>query len=43
MYICIFCSISVEMGSHAELMEKKGIFYNLVDTQSQSSQIIGIA
>lgn len=33
----------VEMGTHAELMEKKGIFYNLVDTQSQSSQIIGIA
>ncbi len=33
----------VEMGTHAELMEKQGIFYNLVETQSQSSQIIGIS
>jgi ATP-binding cassette, subfamily B, bacterial len=33
----------VEIGTHAELMEKKGIFYNLVETQSAVSQIIGIA
>ncbi len=33
----------VEIGSHAELMEKKGVFYNLVETQSAVSQIIGIA
>lgn len=33
----------VEMGTHAELMEKKGVFYNLVETQSAVSQIIGVA
>lgn len=33
----------VETGTHAELMEKKGVFYNLVETQSAVSQIIGIA
>ncbi len=32
-----------EMGSHAELMEKKGAFYNLVQTQSQINEIIGYA
>jgi ATP-binding cassette subfamily B protein len=32
-----------EMGTHAELMEKKGEFYKLVETQSQVTQIIGIA
>jgi ATP-binding cassette subfamily B protein len=32
----------VEMGSHAELMEKKGIFAGLVETQSQVTQIIEI-
>ncbi len=30
-----------EMGTHAELMEKQGAFYNLVQTQSQVTQIIG--
>jgi ABC-type multidrug transport system, ATPase and permease components len=33
----------VETGSHAELMESKGIFYNLVQTQSAVNEIIGIA
>jgi ATP-binding cassette subfamily B protein len=32
----------VEIGTHAELMEKKGIFHNLVETQSQVTQIIGV-
>ncbi len=31
-----------ETGTHAELMEKKGVFYNLVETQSAVSQIIGV-
>lgn len=31
-----------EMGTHAELMEKQGVFYNLVETQSAVTQIIGI-
>ena len=31
----------VEMGTHAELMEKKGEFYKLVETQSQVTQILG--
>ena len=31
----------VEMGTHLELMEKQGIFYNLVQTQSQINEIIG--
>src|SRR5262249_13500586 len=30
-----------EMGTHAELMEKKGVFYKLVETQSQIHEIIG--
>jgi len=30
-----------EMGTHAELMEKKGDFYKLVETQSQVTQILG--
>ena len=30
-----------EMGTHAELMEKQGEFYKLVQTQSQVTQIIG--
>jgi len=30
-----------EIGSHAELMEKKGEFFKLVETQSQVTQIIG--
>jgi ATP-binding cassette subfamily B protein len=33
----------VEIGTHAELMEKKGVFHGLVETQSQVTQIIGIA
>lgn len=32
----------VEMGTHAELMEKKGEFYKLVETQSAVTQIIGV-
>ncbi|HEX5323470.1 MAG TPA: ABC transporter ATP-binding protein, partial [Capsulimonadaceae bacterium] len=32
----------VEMGTHAELMEKKGEFYKLVETQSAVTQIIGL-
>ena len=32
----------VEMGTHAELMEKQGEFYKLVQTQSQVTQIIGV-
>ena len=31
-----------EMGTHAELMEKKGEFFKLVETQSQVTQIIGV-
>ena len=31
-----------EMGTHAELMEKQGAFYKLVQTQSQVTQIIGV-
>lgn len=30
-----------EMGTHAELMEKKGVFFNLVETQSAINEIIG--
>ncbi|MBX7134074.1 MAG: ABC transporter ATP-binding protein/permease [Fimbriimonadaceae bacterium] len=32
-----------EIGTHAELMEKKGVFYNLVETQSAINEIIGYA
>jgi|YelNatPaOPRAMG01_1025707.scaffolds.fasta_scaffold03898_6 ATP-binding cassette subfamily B protein len=32
----------VEMGTHAELMDKHGVFYNLVETQSAVTQIIGV-
>jgi ATP-binding cassette subfamily B protein len=32
----------VETGSHAELMEKKGVFYKLVETQSAVNEIIGL-
>jgi ATP-binding cassette, subfamily B, bacterial len=32
----------VEMGTHAELLEKKGAFYNLVQLQEEISQIIAI-
>jgi ATP-binding cassette, subfamily B, bacterial len=31
----------VEMGTHAELMEKKGSFYELVQTQSKINEIVG--
>jgi ATP-binding cassette subfamily B protein len=31
-----------EMGSHAELMEKQGAFYKLVQTQSEINEIIGL-
>ena len=30
-----------EMGTHAELMDKKGDFFKLVETQSQVTQILG--
>ncbi len=33
----------VEMGTHNELMDRKGEFYKLVQTQSQVTQIIGMA
>jgi len=32
-----------EEGTHQELLDKKGIFHKLVEVQSQSSQIIGVA
>lgn len=32
----------VETGTHAELMERQGVFYKLVQTQSQVTQIIEI-
>ena len=32
-----------EEGTHQELLDKKGIFYKLVEVQSQSSQIIAVA
>ncbi len=32
----------VEMGTHSELMEKKGIFYELVQLQQQTSEIIAV-
>lgn len=31
-----------EMGTHEELMEKQGVFYNLVQTQTQINEIIGL-
>lgn len=33
----------VEIGTHEELMEKKGEFYNLVQTQSKVQEIVGYA
>jgi len=33
----------VEMGTHQELMDKKGEFFKLVETQSTVTQIIGVA
>jgi ATP-binding cassette subfamily B protein len=33
----------IEMGTHAELLEKKGSFYNLVQLQEEISQIIAIS
>ncbi len=32
-----------EIGTHEELMEKQGVFYNLVQTQTAINEIIGIA
>ena len=32
----------VEVGTHSELMDKKGTFYDLVELQQQTSEIIGI-
>jgi ATP-binding cassette, subfamily B, bacterial len=31
-----------EIGTHAELMEKKGVFYELVQTQSAINEIVGV-
>lgn len=31
-----------EIGTHAELMEKQGVFYNLVQSQSAINEIIGV-
>jgi ATP-binding cassette, subfamily B, bacterial len=31
-----------EIGTHAELMEKKGVFYNLVETQTKTSEIMAL-
>lgn len=31
-----------EIGTHEELMEKKGVFYNLVETQTAINEIIGV-
>jgi len=31
-----------EVGSHEEVMEKKGIFYNLVKTQQETTAVIGV-
>lgn len=31
-----------EIGTHEELMEKRGTFYNLVQTQSEINEIIGV-
>ena len=32
----------VEIGTHSELMEKRGVFYNLVQLQRQTSEIIAV-
>ncbi|MYE88151.1 ABC transporter ATP-binding protein, partial [Candidatus Poribacteria bacterium] len=32
----------VEVGTHSELMKKQGVFYDLVELQQQTSEIIGI-
>ncbi len=32
-----------EIGTHEELMERKGVFYNLVQTQSAVQEILGLA
>ena len=32
----------VEVGTHSELMDRKGVFYDLVELQQQTSEIIGI-
>ena len=32
----------VEMGTHRDLLEKKGVFYNLVQLQQQASEIIAV-
>ena len=32
----------VEVGTHAELMEKQGVFYNLVQLQQEVSEIIAV-
>ena len=31
-----------EIGTHAELMEKQGVFYNLVQTQTAINEIVGV-
>ena len=32
----------VEMGTHEELMKKRGVFCNLVETQRAVTEIIGV-
>ncbi len=32
----------VEIGTHAELMEKKGVFYGLVETQTKVTEILSM-
>ena len=34
---------TLEPRSHQELLDRKGIFYKLVEVQSESSRIIGVA
>jgi ABC-type multidrug transport system fused ATPase/permease subunit len=33
----------VEQGTHDEMMQRKGVFYGLVEMQQQASKIIAIA
>src|SRR5205823_8682760 len=33
----------VELGSHAELMAKRGVFFDLVESQTRLSSVIGVA
>ena len=33
----------VEMGTHTELMERQGVFYNLVTTQQETTAIMAVS